>query len=335
MSATTEAIAAAASRSLRTRRGWTRVVRRIGQGVLQLVIVVVLIVVGTAVLVRLVPGDPAQSILGMQATPESLAALRARLGLDQPLASQVLNQLSSLLRGDFGTSMTTDQSVFAMVGQALPVTLSLVTTGILFALVIALPLGLLPAFGLGRRGARALRMSMVVLVAIPSFLIGIYLLILFSVQLHLAPAGGWSDEWPNTLRYIWLPSLALALFMTPVFVRSIERETTRLMSEEFVEAAISRGISRFSLVGRHVLPNVLLPVITLVGFSMAVLIGGAVIIEALYGIPGIGSVVVTAVGQRDYPVIVGVTVFTGIFTVVVSLITDMIYTIADPRVRVQ
>ncbi|AOX44913.1 hypothetical protein BJP65_03150 [Microbacterium sp. BH-3-3-3] len=310
-------------------------VRRVGQSILQLVIVVALIVVGTAVLVRLVPGDPAQAILGMQATPETLEALRDQLGLDQPLFSQVLNQLAGLLIGDFGTSMTSDQPVFFIVGEALPVTLSLVVTGILFTLVIAVPLGLLPAFGVRSRGVRVLRMSMVVLIAIPSFLIGIYLLILFSVQLHWAPAGGWSREWPSTLRYVWLPSLALALFMTPIFVRSIERESTRLMGEEFVEAAISRGVSRLSLVVRHVLPNVLLPIITLVGFSMAVLIGGAVVIEALYGIPGIGSVVVTAVGQRDYPVIVGVTVFTGIFTVVISLITDMIYTIADPRVRVQ
>ncbi|WP_083285682.1 ABC transporter permease [Microbacterium sp. BH-3-3-3] len=334
MSATTEAIAAGSSPA-RGRRRWSRLVRRVGQSILQLVIVVALIVVGTAVLVRLVPGDPAQAILGMQATPETLEALRDQLGLDQPLFSQVLNQLAGLLIGDFGTSMTSDQPVFFIVGEALPVTLSLVVTGILFTLVIAVPLGLLPAFGVRSRGVRVLRMSMVVLIAIPSFLIGIYLLILFSVQLHWAPAGGWSREWPSTLRYVWLPSLALALFMTPIFVRSIERESTRLMGEEFVEAAISRGVSRLSLVVRHVLPNVLLPIITLVGFSMAVLIGGAVVIEALYGIPGIGSVVVTAVGQRDYPVIVGVTVFTGIFTVVISLITDMIYTIADPRVRVQ
>lgn len=334
MSATTEAIAAGSS-PVRGRRGWSRLVRRVGQSILQLVIVVTLIVVGTAVLVRLVPGDPAQAILGLQATPETLEALRAQLGLDQPLFSQVLNQLAGLLTGDFGTSMTSDQPVVFIIGEALPVTLSLVVTGILFTLVIALPLGLLPAFGVRRRGIRVLRMSMVVLIAIPSFLIGIYLLILFSVQLHWAPAGGWSKEWPDTLRYVWLPSLALALFMTPIFVRSIERESERLMGEEFVEAAISRGVSRPSLVVRHVLPNVLLPIITLVGFSMAVLIGGAVVIEALYGIPGIGSVVVTAVGQRDYPVIVGVTVFTGIFTVVISLITDMIYTIADPRVRVQ
>ncbi len=334
MSATTEAIAAGSSPS-RGRRGWSRLVRRVGQSILQLVVVVALIVVGTAVLVRLVPGDPAQAILGMQATPATLEALRAQLGLDQPLVSQILNQLARLLVGDFGTSMTSDQPVFFIVGEALPVTLSLVVTAILFTLLIAVPLGLLPAFGVGRRGVRVLRMSMVVLIAIPSFLIGIYLLILFSVQLHWAPAGGWSKEWPDMLRYVWLPSLALALFMTPIFVRSIERESTRLMGEEFVEAAISRGASRLSLVVRHVLPNVLLPIITLVGFSTAVLIGGAVVIEALYGIPGIGSVVVTAVGQRDYPVIVGVTVFTGIFTVVISLITDMIYAIADPRVRVQ
>ncbi|WP_285241541.1 ABC transporter permease [Pseudarthrobacter sp. MEB009] len=334
MSATVEVISTTPSGHGR-QRGWKRLMRRVARSVLQLVIVVVLIVVGTAVLVRLVPGDPAQSILGMQATPESLAALRAQLGLDQQLSSQILSQLSGLMHGDFGTSMTTQRPVISMVGSALPITLSLVVTGILFALVISFPLGLLPAFGMGRRGVHALRISMVVLVAIPSFLVGIYLLILFSVQLHWAPAGGWSKDGLNALRYLWLPSLALALFMTPIFVRSIERETTRLMSEEFVEAAISRGISRVSLITRHVLPNVLLPVITLIGFSMAVLIGGAVIIEALYGIPGIGSVVVTAVGQRDYPVIVGVTVFTGIFTVVISLITDVVYTIADPRVRVQ
>jgi peptide/nickel transport system permease protein len=300
---------------------------------IQVVIVVVLLVVGTAVLVRLVPGDPASAILGLNATPESLARLRAELGLDQSLPVQVLDQLGAIARGDLGRSVVSGQPVFQVIWAALPVTLSLVVTAIVFALAISLPLGLLPAYGVGRRGIRALRISMVVLIALPSFLIGLYLLLLFSVQLKVAPTGGWSSAWPDTLRYVWLPSLALAIFFTPVLVRSIERSAGQVMGEEYIEAAISRGLPRLRIVARHVLPNTLLPVITLVGFSFTVMIGGAVIIESVYGIPGLGSVIVKAVGQRDYPVIVGVTLFTGILAVVVSLLADVAYALADPRVR--
>lgn len=303
--------------------------------IVQSIIVVALIVIGTAIMVRLVPGDPAAVILGLEATPETLAALREQLGVDLPLYQQVLNQLGGLLVGDLGESAFNGQPVSQMIGDAIPVTMMLVFAGILFALIFALPLGLLPAFGVGPRGIRILRISMVVLIAFPSFVIALYLLLLFGVQLRWAPAGGWSYDWPDALGYVWLPGLALGIFLVPILVRAIERQARQLMSEEFVEAAISRGIPRLSIVVRHVLPNTLLPVITLVGYSVTVLIGGAVIIEAVYGVPGLGSVILRAVGQRDYPVIVGVTVFTGIMAVVISLITDVLYSIADPRVRIR
>lgn len=331
---TTETIAAQAHRrSGGFARGAVNILRVLGKRLLQMAIVVVLLVVGTAALVRVVPGDPATAILGLNATPESLAKLRAELGLDQPVIAQIGDQLWRLLGGDLGNSTVTGRPVAVIIGEALPVTLAIVATGILFALIISLPLGMLPAFGIGHRGVRVLRISMVVLIALPSFLIGLYLLLLFSVQLRLAPAGGWSDAWPDTLRYVWLPSLALALFLTPLLVRSIERTTTQTMGEEFVESALSRGFSRLRVVVRHVLPNTLLPVITLVGFSFAVMIGGSVIVESVFGIPGLGSVISRAVGQRDYPVIIGVTIFTGGFAVIISMVTDVLYSLADPRVR--
>ncbi len=311
---------------------WVRLV--LGR-LVQSVIVIALIIIGTAVMVRLVPGDPAIIILGLDATPESLDALRTQLGLDLPLYQQLLNQLGGLVVGDLGESAFNGRPVADMIGAAIPVTLLLVVVGIVFALIIALPLGLLPAFGVGAYGIRVLRISMVVLIAFPSFVIALYLLLLFGVQLRWAPAGGWSAAWPDALRFVWLPALALGLFLVPILVRSIERQARQLMSEEFVEAAIARGIPRLKIVVRHVLPNTLLPVITLVGYSVTVLIGGAVIIEAVYGVPGLGSVILLAVGQRDYPVIVGVTVFTGIMAVVISLITDVLYSIADPRVRIR
>lgn len=321
---------------LRMPRRRSRAVKKVawlGTKLAQLVIVVVVLTAIIAVLVRLIPGDPASAILGLNATPESLAALRTQLGLDQPLVTQILTQLRGVFTGDLGISTSRNLPVITVIMNALPVTLLLILLSTVMALLVSIPLGLIEAFGAGRHVVRCVRIVMVVLIALPSFLVGLYLILVFGVQLRIAPAGGWSTAWPDALRYAWLPAVAMATFLIPILTRSIMSSTSTLLREEFIEAAFSRGLSRSRIVLRHVLPNVLLPVITLVGFSVSVSLGAAVIIESVYGIPGFGGVVTRAVSERDYPLVVGVALFSGVFVIVVNMISELLYAVADPRSR--
>jgi peptide/nickel transport system permease protein len=309
------------------------VARQLGGRVLQMAIVVLVLVVGTSLLVRLVPGDPAQAILGLRATPQALHDLRTQLGLDKPVTTQVLDQLRDLARLDLGTSTRDGRPVKAVIGDAFPITLTLMLGGILIALAVSIPLGLLPALRRAPRLNRALDLTMVVLLAVPTFVVGIYALLLFAVDWHVAPAGGWGHGWPGNFKYAWLPACVLSLLLVPLLTRAVQRSTIDLLGEEFIEAARTRGLSERQIVFRHLLPNVLLPLITLVGYSASVLLGGAVIVEAVFGIPGFGNVIESSVTSRDYPVIVGTTLVSGVFVVTVNLITDLLYAVADPRTR--
>ncbi len=322
--------ALAASRTPAAGHRWVRLVLR---KVAEFVLVVAILTVGVAVLIRLLPGDPATAILGLNATPEQLAALRQQLGLDQPLWQQVLHQLGGVISGDLGTSSQRNQPVSELIAAAFPITLVLIVLSTIFAVVISVPIGLVEAWGARAWMNRGVRVTMVVLIAIPAFVIALYLLLFFGVQLKVAPAGGWGGSWSGAFQYLWLPSLALALFLIPLLVQVIMSSTHAVLSEEYVEAARSRGLGRSRIVFRHVLPNVLLPVITLVGFSASISLGAAVVIESVYGLPGFGSLVQNAVSSRDYPVVVGVTLVSGIFVVLVNMITDLLLAAADPRVR--
>ncbi|MBB2914050.1 peptide/nickel transport system permease protein [Streptosporangium becharense] len=299
----------------------------------QMIVVVLVLVIGTAMIVRLMPGDPAQAILGLNATPDALRELRAELGLDRSLLKQASDQLWGILHLDLGVSISRDRPVVDILLEAFPVTVVLMVGGIAVALAVSIPLGLLPALRRAPRLNDAIGVIMVVLLAIPSFVIGIYALLIVAVNWRLAPAGGWGDGWPGNFRYAWLPSVVLAFMLIPLLTRAVQRSTIDVLDEEFIEAARARGLRRNAIVVRHVLPNILLPLITLVGYSASVLLGGAVIVESVFGVSGFGEVIMEAVSTRDYPVIVGVTLFSGIFVVVVNLLTDLLYTVVDPRTR--
>lgn len=310
-----------------------RLARSLGTRLAQLVVVVLILVVGTAIIVRLTPGDPAQAILGQQATPGALAHLRDQLGLDRSVSAQVADQVRGVLHGDLGRSITKGEPVLHLLGAAFPVTVSLMAGALIIGLVVSVPLGLAPGLARSRRIDRAVAVAMVLLLAVPVFVSGLYLLLVVALNLHLAPAGGWGDGWPGNLRYAWLPSLALSGMLVPVLTRAVQRSAREVLDEEFVEAARARGLSERAVLVRHVLPNVLLPLITLVGYNASILLGAAVVVEAVFGIPGFGTVVLTAVGARDYPVLVGATLFSGVFVVAVNLATDVLYAVADPRTR--
>lgn len=311
--------------------GWGR---RVGFELGQALLVAFVVVTVSFLLVRLIPGDPAQAVLGPRANPQAVAALRQEMRIDQPLVAGYVDYLGALLRGDLGTSIVqSDQSVSSIVGRTLPVTLQLVLATMILSLCVGIPVGLLAA--LTRRGSvdHGTRIGLVILLATPPFFLGLLLILAFSLRWPVFPAGGWAGSWPENFRYLVLPAVAMSAFLMPQIARTVRQVAQDTARQDFIEAALARGMSRRTVVLRHILPNSLLPVITLLGLNMGALIAGAVVVEAVFGMPGIGSQLVQSVSQRDYPVIQGIAVVSALFVVLSNASADALYVIADPRTR--
>jgi peptide/nickel transport system permease protein len=307
-----------------------RLLCRVGE----VALVAVLVVVLTALLVRLTPGDPARGILGERASAASVQQLRVQLGLDRPLLTQIGHTLGDAARGDLGTSLVRrDRGVASIVGEALPITLSLIVGATLISVFVGVPLGLLGAMTSRRRVDRLVNVFSITVLSVPPFVLSLLLLLVLALGLGLAPSGGWGTGWPDNLRYAWVPSLALSGLLMPQVIRTTRQTARELQSQEFVEAAEARGLSPTRVALRHILPNSALPIVTIVGFNAAALLGGAVVVEAVFGIPGFGQVLVDAVQSRDYPVIQGVALASALLVVGLNLLIDVFYSVADPRSR--
>ncbi|RWM12374.1 MAG: ABC transporter permease [Mesorhizobium sp.] len=310
------------------------VVRTTFARALQIVIVGLFVTVGTNLLVRLVPGDPARAILGEKASPEVVRALRHELGLDQPVIQQIARSLGRLVQGDLGTSFGyRGQEVASLIGPGLGVTAGLAAVAIALSLVVGVPGGLWLA--LVRRTEADLigRLGTTVLLALPSFMAALILLYFVSLKLGLAPAGGWAGSWPENARYVWLPALALTTYLGPLIARTVRQAALDAIGQPFVEAARARGVPRRRIVACHVLPNALLPVITLVGFNAGILVSGAVIVETVFAVPGLGSRLLQAMSTRDLPVMQGIALVTAVSIVLFNLLTDLLNIAVDPRIR--
>lgn len=308
--------------------------RRIVAGLRDVVVVVLLVGMVTVLMTRLAGGSPARAILGQRATQEQIDRLNSELGVDRPLWEQVVATLAAYARGDLGASFANPSKTVASIAfEALPATLGIIVLTVIFSLVFGLILGL---YG-GTRGpfaTRATNTVSIILLSFPPFSLALILILTVALGLKLAPAGGWAGSWPDNLTYAWLPALALSGMLLPQIARTVQQRASDLVAEDFIEAAESRGLSQSRIVMRHILPNVLLPVITIVGFNASFLISGAVVVEAVFGVPGFGQVLSDAVAQRDYPVIQGLAMLTAVLVVAVNFFCDVLYTVADPRTRV-
>jgi peptide/nickel transport system permease protein len=309
------------------------VLRPIISRLAQVVVVGIVVMIITFMLVHIVPGDPAVTILGPRATPQTLAHLRHEMHLDKPLAQQFSTFVTNVLRGNLGNSLLPGATpVTQIVIPALKVTMTLIAASVLISLVIGVPLGVLS--GITRKSGLDLgiRGTMMVLLAMPPFLVG-FLLLLFALDTAAFPAGGWGNGISGSLDYLPLPALALSAYLTPIIARTVRQSIHEVLSENFIEAAVARGLPAWRLVARHILPNGLLPLITLVGYNIGALIGGAVVIEAVFNLPGIGSALVYAVSARDYPVVEGAALVTAILVVIINAVADVLYQYVDPRTR--
>ena len=296
------------------------------------------VVLGVTIIVfflaHLLPGNPALAILGDRATPAAVAALNRQLGVDQPIWSQYLLFLSRLVRLDLGTSLTYQLPVVSLVLDAVPVTLSLLAYALVLSLLISIPLAGVASTRPGRPADLAVRGFTLLGQGMPQFWVGIMLILLLSVGLRAFPVGGYGTSAADHGYYLFLPALTLALAMSPTVIRSLRSSMITVLGSEYVGTARSKGAYGVALFRGHVLRNAAIPTVSIVGVNLGYLVGGSLVIEKVFALPGIGSLMITAIFARDFPTIQGVTLFVALFVVVVGILTDVVYTLLDPRVSI-
>lgn len=292
--------------------------------------------IGVFFLLRVLPGDAASVALGVNATPDALAAWRVRTGTDRPLMVQYWTWLLGLLRLDFGTSFVTGRSITPLVLDRIQVTLILVVLGLLLALIIAIPLGALAAMQRRNAIGGLISGASQVGVAVPAFLLGLLLVALFSVRLGWLPTGGWMPpafNFAEFLRRVTLPVLTLGLIQAAILTRYVRSAVVEMLSQDYMRTALSVGFTRWRAFWVHGLRNVAIPIITISGVQFAALLVGAVVVERVFVIPGIGSMLIDAVANRDLQTVQGIVMLVVAVIIVANLITDLAYLAIDPRVR--
>ena len=296
----------------------------------------VVVAVFVFLLLHLAPGDPAAIIAGENATPENIAAIRTKLGLDQPLWWQFVTWIGTLLRGDLGRSLFWGDPVLSLVKQRAGPTISLAFTTLLVAVTIALALGVAAAARAGTWIDRVVMAFATLGFSVPVFVVGYALIFVFAIQLRWLPVQGYTPMsegvWP-WLRQLILPSVALGLAYVALIARITRTAMLDVLAEDYMRTARAKGVAVRPMLFKHALKNAAVPIVTVVGIGVALLMGGVVITETVFNIPGIGRLVVDAIARRDYPIIQGVILlFAGVY-VLVNLAVDLSYTLFDPRVR--
>lgn len=306
----------------------TYILGRLGQ----MVFVVLGVTLVAFFTIQLVPGDPVRIMLHGRATDEVVAAAHARLGLDQPLPVQFVTFIWNALQGDLGTSIIQKAPVSSIVGERLEVSVFLLAYSALIAVLLALPLALLAAGHRDRPLDHAIRIGGMIGFAMPPFWMGLLLMLLFGLTLGLLPIAGYGRGFLGHVLHLTLPALTIALFLAPILVQSLRGAMLEVLAADYVEVARSKGLSERRILVKHVLRNALIPTVTVLAVNIGWLLSGAVIVEYVFSLPGLGSLLVRAVGFRDYPVIQGLAVVFAMLVVIVNLLADLAYLAIDRRV---
>ena len=299
-------------------------------------VVLLLVSLMTFALIWLVPGDPASAFLDASATPEQVARLRVALGLDKPLPLQMIDWYGRVLRGDLGQSILLNRSVAAALVERLPVTLSLAACALAFAVIFGVAAGTIAAVNHNRWPDQLVMTTALFGLSVPEFWLGLVLILVFAVQLGWLPTGGFVpivQSPTGWLRTILLPALTLGLVQVGFIARMARAAMLEALNQDFVRTADAKGLSRFDVVIRHGLPNALIPIMTVIGIVAGALLGGTVIIEQVFSIPGVGRLIVGAIAARDFPVMQGGLLFLALIYLSVNLTVDILCAVVDPRVR--
>lgn len=287
-------------------------------------------------LLRLTPGDPATAILGVQATPNEVARIRHALGLDRPWWVQYSIWLGNVLQGDLGVSYQNKRPVTLIIGQRLPATIELAVMSLLIAAVLGISTGILSALKRYTMADYIFTSLALFGISMPSFWFAILLILIFSLYLGWLPASGYapvSEGLGKHLSHLVLPSIALGLFNTGALMRFTRSSMLEVISQDYIRTARAKGLLEGTVVYRHALKNALIPTLTVLGLQIGFLMAGAVIIEQVFAWPGIGWLTLTAINQRDYPVVMGVVLIIALVFVLSNLVVDILYTWVDPRIR--
>lgn len=283
-------------------------------------------------LVRLIPGDPATSMLGSRATPALIARVRGQLGLNLPLWQQYLDYMHRALQGDFGVSFFYQTDVSSLVAQRLPLTLELIAYAALLSLVVTLPFATWASRRKGKLSDQVIRIGFATALGIPSFWLGIVLALYLSVQYHLFPVSGAGSGGLDKLWHLTLPAITIALSISPILMRTLRSSLIEVNGADYVLTGRAGGLRERQLVGSYLLRNSLLPLVTVFSINVGWLIGGTVIVEQVFGLPGLGSLLLSSITTRDYSIIQLTTLVFALLVIAVNLATDLVYLALDPRV---
>lgn len=310
---------------------WTFVARRCLQTIPLMLGVLLLVFL----LLQVTPGDPARTVAGNRATQEQLQQVREELGLNESLPAQYLRYVGNAVKGDLGRSIRQKIPVTEVIAERLGVTLALLATGALLSLLVSVPIAGWAANHRDRAPDHVVLGYSLVTLTMPTFWIGILLLVLIALPTGWFPVSGYGETLPEHIRALFLPSVTLAIALSPLLVRSLRTEFIRVREADYISLGRAIGVSPRRLLLRHELPNAILPAVTLLALSIGYLLFGLVVVENTFGLPGLGQAMVNAVDDRDFPVIQGITLIFALIVVAVYLLADIIYTLIDPRITVR
>lgn len=304
---------------------------------LELIPVLILVSIFSFFIIQASPGDPIDNYVRPGMTEEQIEDIKEEYELDGSMAQQYFRWMSHIMRGDLGTSIHQNRPVVDIIAERLPATLMLMGTALAFSLMIAIPLGLWAGLRKNKRSDNIISLISYLGISIPPFWLAMIGIILFSLKLHLLPSGGMHTVNVNTaadlLWHMILPAFVLSLNNMAIFTRYIRSNTISQLEEDYVQTAMAKGTGKRKILFRHVLKNCLLPIITLAGINIAGLVCGSFVVETIFSWPGIGRLAMDTVGNRDFPLIMGYTMFSCIILILGNLIADVLYAVADPRIR--
>ena len=311
--------------------------RQILRKLITLVPTILLVSALTFFLTSLLPGDPALQVLGgAEPSQEAIEAVRKDLGLDKPLPVRYVNYLGDIARGDFGRSYRTRQPVLEAIFERLPVTLEIGLVALLVSIIVAVPLGVLSAYKANGAADRTITTMSFGLLAIPSFMTALLMLYIFAVYLGLFPATGWvriTDDPVQNLRRVVMPATALGIGQLATYTRLLRSDMIATLQEDFVSMARAKGLPTWRILFRHALRPSSFSLLTIVGLQVGALIGGAVIVEQFFALPGVGRLLFESIAQRDLVMVQGVVLFLALATVFANFTVDLLYSVLDPRIR--
>ncbi|RDD61081.1 ABC transporter permease [Ferruginivarius sediminum] len=300
---------------------------------IQLLPVLIGVSIVTFILVQLIPGDPARILLGAKATPEAIAEVREKFGLDQPLVLQYVHFMKNLLQGELGRSIIYRAPVLSVVEQRVAPTLFLLIYGVVLSVLLAVPLALAAAWRAGSSVDQAVRVFSTAGIGLPAFWLGIMLMLLFSIELRLFPVSGYGEGALSHLHHLFLPALTISIALAPVLVRNLRATLLAQLESDYVSAERAKGLPERAIYLGHVFRNSLIPTVNLLGVNVSWLIGGTVVIESVYSVPGLGQLMVSSIFGRDYLVVQAVTLMFAIGVILVNFFVDIVTVALDPRVE--